>query len=174
MCAVVDDLAWTCHSSRFEEIDTHTLAAIDDVGCTHAKATQLPDARRSDIVFRQSGHKLHILTIVSQRHSHISLATAKCCHQLVALPETQMVGGSQTQHYLSKCNNLCHIVLVHLYTKLQKIIVIPNFAVTKTSGQGDKKSVRAEAPTPNIFVVCIKRVILRLAKLEKPQFTKCK
>ena len=67
----------TAAGTRFKEIYSQTLAAIDDVLYAHAILAQLTHTGCGDIIFRQARYELNVHTIVCQRYGHIGLATAK-------------------------------------------------------------------------------------------------
>ena len=109
MSTVIDAHGATLRSALLVEVDTHTIAAADNLGGVYTITAQRVDSSLTDGVGGQLGDEGSVHAIVSQRHGNVCFATAEGEFHMVALDKALVVIGLQPQHQFAKSNNLRHI-----------------------------------------------------------------
>jgi hypothetical protein len=73
---VVNNLARARDRASFEEVDTQTLTAIDDLRCANAPLAKLRNAGCGNVILGQACYEFGLDAIVCQRHGYVCLAAA--------------------------------------------------------------------------------------------------
>ena len=112
MGTVINTDGATLGSALFIEVDTHPVAATDDLGGVHTITAEAVHSGLADRVGGQLGNKCGIHAVVCQGDCYIGFATAEGEFHMVALDKTLIVIRLQTQHQFAESNNSCHIYIL--------------------------------------------------------------
>ena len=105
---VVDNFRWTHRSTCLAVIQTHAVTATNDVVLFHTVTTERVNGNLTDLMFRQFGNEISLVSIVSARDSYVCLTTTGDDTEMIRLYKTILSFGTQAEHDLAQRNNLSH------------------------------------------------------------------